>query len=391
MNPIIKWTGGKSKEIYQFEKYIPEHERYIEPFFGGGALFFHLMPKNAVINDVSKPLMEFYGLVKTQNKELYRLLMAYDNSFQQLLVLFRREKNTLLDIFYLMKNGSIDKFETHNKIQELVLSNKDEIFSAFEENLVMNSEEFLSYLCDMTVNKFCRTLAHYNKETFSDEELLENLVTGFASGYYMYFRKVYNDIVLGKMKNCSPAYQAANYYFIREYCYGSMFRYNAKGEFNIPYGGLSYNRKRMLPKIQNMFSQETEMLFANTELFCLDFDTFFKKISLTENDFIFLDPPYDSEFSDYEGRAFSRFDQERLARFLRRTSAKFILVIKDTEFIRGLYEEKTGNSCFYVSRFDKTYTYNMRNRNNKATEHLIITNFPISDENKKETDLAKTA
>lgn len=59
----------------------------------------------------------------------------------------------------------------------------------------------------------------------------------------MYFRKVFNDINLGKISNQSMQYQAANFYFIREYCYGSMFRYNSKGEFNIPYGGMSYNKK----------------------------------------------------------------------------------------------------------------------------------------------------
>ena len=48
MRPIIKWPGGKSGEIAEIEPLIPSYNRYIEPFFGGGALFFHLAPEAAV-------------------------------------------------------------------------------------------------------------------------------------------------------------------------------------------------------------------------------------------------------------------------------------------------------------------------------------------------------
>lgn len=64
MNTIIKWPGGKSREIDMITDLIPTHyDRYVEPFFGGGALYFHLMPKASAINDTSKDLMEFYRLV----------------------------------------------------------------------------------------------------------------------------------------------------------------------------------------------------------------------------------------------------------------------------------------------------------------------------------------
>lgn len=43
MKPLVKYRGGKSKEIPYLIKHIPQYNgRYIEPFFGGGALFFHL-------------------------------------------------------------------------------------------------------------------------------------------------------------------------------------------------------------------------------------------------------------------------------------------------------------------------------------------------------------
>lgn len=65
MKPIVKYRGGKTKEIPQITKHIPEFTgRYIEPFCGGGALFFHLEPTGAIINDVNKNLMDFYHGIK---------------------------------------------------------------------------------------------------------------------------------------------------------------------------------------------------------------------------------------------------------------------------------------------------------------------------------------
>lgn len=61
MKPIIKYRGGKSKEIPSFERYMPtEYDTYLEPFFGGGAVFFHLAPQRAIINDVNARLTTFY-------------------------------------------------------------------------------------------------------------------------------------------------------------------------------------------------------------------------------------------------------------------------------------------------------------------------------------------
>lgn len=54
MKPLIKYRGGKSKEIPLIVSQIPRFRgRYIEPFFGGGALYFHLEPHRAIINDIN--------------------------------------------------------------------------------------------------------------------------------------------------------------------------------------------------------------------------------------------------------------------------------------------------------------------------------------------------
>lgn len=61
MEPIIKYPGGKRREIKHFAKYMPDNfDKYFEPFLGGGAVFFELMPKNAFLSDANRQLMDFY-------------------------------------------------------------------------------------------------------------------------------------------------------------------------------------------------------------------------------------------------------------------------------------------------------------------------------------------
>jgi len=83
MKPLLKYRGGKSKEIPYLEKHIPYFSgRYIEPFFGGGALFFHLQPEHAIINDINTKLMTFYKSVKCNFDELIRELSEVERIYR---------------------------------------------------------------------------------------------------------------------------------------------------------------------------------------------------------------------------------------------------------------------------------------------------------------------
>lgn len=358
MKPVIKWPGGKTREIDYIRELIPEFDRYIEPFFGGGAVFFDLMPPRAMINDISNSLILFYQLIKDQNEEFRDVLIKYDKSFQSLLSTADGYHQKIIDSYYK------DNEELTLEIVHFILSKAD-----LSEGLVLDMKEYTEKISENVIDKFKRTRKNHSKRKFSDEDLLENLITGFTSGFYMYFRKVYNDIKLDRIKVSEP-YNIANFYFIREYCYGSMFRYNKKGEFNIPYGGMSYNRKQFYKKIDSLFNAEIKNIFENVEIFNQDFEDFLNQIELTTSDFIFLDPPYDTDFSDYEGNAFDLEDQKRLCNYLKTTKAKFILIIKDTDFIYNLYKDE-----FNIISFNKNYTYNVRSRNERGVTHLIITNF----------------
>ena len=371
VKPLLKWPGGKAREIGQIYGLIPEYQRYLEPFFGGGALFFHLQPKAAAINDTAKDLMEFYHMIRTQNQEFETCLTCYAESFQGLLEFARLHGTALLELFDMLP---AQEDAAQQKLSALLDSWMPEILRLFSVPLVRDKAAFRQELEEDVWDKLCRTVKNHAKQPFSPDDLLENLVTGFASGYYLYFRDVFNDWQLGRA-HLSPGQRAANFFFIREHCYGSMFRYNKHGEFNIPYGGMSYNNKDFAGKVAALFQPETASLFSGTQIYCRDFEEFFEQVRPTKHDFIFLDPPYDTEFSDYEGNAFTKLDQARLAVALSKTPAKFLLIIKSTPFIEALYSQG-----FYVRKFDKQYTYNVRSRNDRAAEHLIVTNYPIDME-----------
>ena len=78
------------------------------------------------------------------------------------------------------------------------------------------------------------------RKEMSELDIMDNIECAFKSAYYMYFRYLYNN---RKKLKISDEFYCAVFYFVRDYCYASMFRYNANGEFNVPYGGISYNRK----------------------------------------------------------------------------------------------------------------------------------------------------
>lgn len=84
MKPIIKYRGGKYREIPQLIKYVPKFEgRYIEPFFGGGAMYFHLEPCNAIINDINERLMNFYRAVQADYETLREELAQLETIYTQ--------------------------------------------------------------------------------------------------------------------------------------------------------------------------------------------------------------------------------------------------------------------------------------------------------------------
>lgn len=278
--PIIKYGGGKHKEIPHFEKYIPSKiNTYYEPFLGGGAVYFYLAPQKAHLADVNDNLIHFYNDLK----------INFDIVKQEL-----------------------------SSLQSIYETNRYD----FEELKKLNQDEHV-------------------------KDKNESLYYGI--------RDMYNGIIP------SQYHYATLYYFINKTAYSGMIRYNSKGNFNVPYGRyknfntslLTNNHRKLLDRgIFKCESYENSFNLAKSD------------------DFIFLDPPYDTTFSDYGNKKdFGETEHRKLAEDFKQLSAPALMVIADTPLIRELYSKYIRNT------YAKNYSVNIRNRFNSKALHLVITNY----------------
>ena len=78
--PILKWAGGKTQMLDVLIPLMPnQYCNYIEPFFGGGALFFAIQPQQAIISDTNPELINLYRVVSSQVEQLILELDKYYN------------------------------------------------------------------------------------------------------------------------------------------------------------------------------------------------------------------------------------------------------------------------------------------------------------------------
>jgi len=367
LSPILKWAGGKEQELKYILPNMPfSFSRFIEPFVGGGAVYFSINKNDMLINDKSTELTNLYNNVKYHNSDFVSKLQVLQDVWVELEEIL--EKN----IVFFNKTYQLYKQEKYGKIGlqktiECFLNNKKTLFERILKNdLVLNYDIFEKELLRNITSKLVRMKELETKKgDLPTQDVYDNFECALKGSFYMFIRALYNQ---------NQTENSEYFYFIREYCYSSMFRYNSNGEFNVPYGGISYNRKNFQRKIDYIKSAELQKHFVNTKIFNLDFEEFLDKIKLTENDFIFLDPPYDTDFSSYVNNSFDKKDQERLANYLiSKCPAKFMLVIKNTKFISELY----SNKGLYINSFDKKYMVSFKGRNNRDCEHLIITNYQL--------------
>ena len=371
LSPIVKWAGGKEQELKYILPNVPDNfVRFIEPFVGGGAVYFSMKNKDMLINDKSVELTSLYNNIKYKNKSFVRNLQALQDVWIGLENILDCNIEFFNTVYSKYKLNKIDKNKLIANIEHFINENKTEFKRLLNSNLLKHYDIFKKELLRNISAKLVRMKNLEDKKgKLSEKDIYDNFECALKGSFYMFIRALYN-----KYDN------SEYFYFIREYCYSSMFRYNSNGEFNVPYGGISYNRKNFQRKIDYIKSKELQTHFVNTDIYNLDFEEFLDKIKLTKNDFIFLDPPYDTDFSSYVNNTFDKQDQERLADYLiNKCPAKFMLVIKNTDFILNLYDKKG----LYITSFDKTYMVSFKGRNNRDCEHLLITNYPINNEIKK--------
>jgi DNA adenine methylase len=87
MKPLFMWAGGKKKMIKHYEPLMPKNiQKYVEPFFGGGAMFVHILENNQeckefVINDINGGVIEIYRAIKNDLHSFLNYLDLYQKEY----------------------------------------------------------------------------------------------------------------------------------------------------------------------------------------------------------------------------------------------------------------------------------------------------------------------
>ena len=377
MKPFVKWAGGKEHELPIIMQNMPQDiNNYIEPFLGGGALYFAINQNNIkgkfYVNDFSKELIQLYNEIYEQDAAFYNDLRVINKNIKALKNISSKYSQEIIEI-YKEYRDSKNSTTLRDKITNFMYKHTNEFNGLHEVETNVCIDDFDELIKDFLIRKIKRIIQLEEQNNEFDDSLLKDLIeTSLLSAYYTHIRNIYNNLDNENLRQIvNKSMESAYFYYIREYCYCSMFRYNRKGKFNVPYGGIAYNKKSFENKINYISSKELINRIKNTEIYNLDFEEFIKLIKIDKKDFIFIDPPYDTDFNEYAKNSFDKKDQIRLAKSLSNLKCRIMIIIKKTDFIYNLYNELGFN----IDSFEKKYNVNFRNRNERNVEHLLITNY----------------
>ena len=123
LSPIIKWPGGKEKDLKYIIPNAPQFERYIEPFVGGGSVFMSIEAMDYFINDFSTELIELYRCIEKTDSEFFRYAEMMDESWDRA-GLFFRTNTQLVEAYIRYRNSLIDQLELKEFVHSFCKDNK---------------------------------------------------------------------------------------------------------------------------------------------------------------------------------------------------------------------------------------------------------------------------
>ena len=276
--PFLKWAGGKAKLVPTLAALLPPFERYLEPFLGGGAVFFGLEERGAVP----------------------RALLSDTNPY-------------LIDAFLAVRDA----------VEEVI-------------------------------------------------EALAPLAADFAARDEAGRRELY--YAVREHYPVGPVATAAWLIFLNRTCYNGLFRVNAAGRFNVPYG--RYKDPVILDAAR---LREASGALQRAELRCADFELVLAEAR--PGDFVYLDPPYQplsatARFTNYTAGGFGPEDQERLARAFASLTERGIpaaLSNSDHEAVRRLYDGRG----YEIRIVPMSRAINSDGRGRSPVPELLVTNFRL--------------
>lgn len=370
LHPIVIWTGGKKNELKYIYPSLPSYNRYIEPFVGGGSVFMGINANEHFINDISSDLISIYRNIKNQDNCFFEYIEKIDLSWKKAGDFSTRHQDNISGIYFQFQEKNAPEHEIKMTIENYCDAHHSEICDIVSDFID------LTPILTKEIKKTLYRKFKKMKDCNWTNDINSTIKTAIKGALYIAFRSLYND---KKVKEMNQPLHSALTLFIRQTVMSGMFRVNKEGKFNAPYGGLSRNNMSLSTKLERYQSNPVKNHFNNTHIYNVDFEDFLISVNPTENDFIFLDPPYDCVFSSYDGNDFTKREHIRLARYLQeKCRAKWMMIIGKTDFIESLYCK--GN--VYVQEYEKVYNGNIKNNKNRCATHLLITNYPQSIENR---------
>ncbi len=362
LTPFLKWPGGKTQELPAIAALAPPLTgRFVDPFVGGGSVLFAVPAEvPALANDACRDLVSLYLAAATREPVVRGTVTALAGAWEQL---------RALDELFAELGAAFEALDLARAERALTLR-LGALSGLLETTGPGLASGFLERAKRDLPLKFLRMRRVEGDvgRPLSRRDLLANVEGAVRAALYMTVRARYNEARLARRWD---GVRSADFLFLREFAYAAMFRFNRRNEFNVPYGGVTYNRKSLASKLDVLFGARMAERLAATTLSSRDFEPFLRDACLTPDDFVFVDPPYDSDFSDYDNVPFGPADQLRLRDALARVPARVMVVIKDTPFVRELYAAPRW--CLRES--SKTYLWTIKSRNDRSATHLTITNY----------------
>lgn len=254
-----------------------------------------------------------------------------------------------------------DEFDTY---YEPFIGGGALLFELSPRRAVINdsNEELMnvySVLCDEEkFKKMCSVLNHYEKEHCEE--------------FYYDIRN--KDRNKNAYKRLSDYTRAARTIYLNKACFNGLYRVNSKNEFNVPFG-----KKERVNTYDggNLITVSNYLTMNDVEILSVDFEESVKNAK--NGDFIYFDPPYDSEtstFNSYTEDGFGKDEQIRLAKVFKELDSRGCYVMlsnHNTSLINDLYKN------FNIHVIEAKRNINSNGKKRGKVKEVIITNFVNSD------------
>ena len=331
MKPLFMWAGGKTKLLDTFAEHLPENfDTYVEPFFGGGAVFTWAYAKNPdakfVINDINPHIMEIYRAIKGDLQEFCTILDDLEAQYISLLPPTYK-KTTVIDgkkktKWLPLEGGAPDK-ELEKKYK-------------------------------------------LKGRTYDWDKIYE--VRPSRRTFFFKTRSLYQE----NLHNWSETKRAAYLYFLMKTGFNGVWQAKkSTGLYNTPCGLMRH--KDSIYDKKNVVSWNAAL--QNATILSGDFKETLEHASA--GSFVYLDPPYRGGFADYDTVKDDNFQETVISFFESCKNKGSYCLLSNRDLGDNFFESRKGtNKLVY---FNVTYTVGRKKKNingghdaTKATEILMI-------------------